>query len=137
MLENRIRRLFTALVIIQAIHSAEEYVGRLWEVLPLAEYLTGLLADNHETGFLIGNISLFIIGLGCIVIVRLSEIKNASAFIWFWIILELFNGAGHMLWSLFQLHYVPGVATAPLLFLVAFMLGRELLNLESKNGSSI
>ena len=43
---------FGALVLTQAAHSVEEYVGRLWETFLLAWILTGLVSQDQERGFL-------------------------------------------------------------------------------------
>ena len=51
----------------------------------------------------------------------------APALIWFWIIIEIINGVGHPLWALYERSYVPGVATAPFLLILAIYLARQLL----------
>jgi hypothetical protein len=43
-------------------------------------------------------------------------------FIWFWTAIELINGVGHPLWSVLQGGYTPGVATAPILLVLAVYL---------------
>ena len=90
---NHTSLLFLILIFIQALHSTEEYFGRLWENLPPARYLTGLVSKNHETGF--------------------------------WIIIEIMNGIFHPAWAIWQGGYEPGVATAPLLLIVALLLLSE------------
>ncbi|MFN8580192.1 MAG: hypothetical protein U0163_04340 [Gemmatimonadaceae bacterium] len=45
---------------------------------------------------------------------------------WFWVAIELVNGMGHPLWAIRQGGYVPGVLTAPLLLVLAVMVGRHL-----------
>jgi len=49
----------------------------------------------------------------------------ATRVIWFWVAIELVNGVGHPLWSLRQGGYAPGVATAPLLFVLALVVARQ------------
>jgi hypothetical protein len=41
--------------------------------------------------------------------------------------IETINGIGHPLWSLRQGGYTPGVATAPVLLILAINLARQLL----------
>ena len=43
-----------------------------------------------------------------------------------WTAVELINGIGHPLWSLSQGGYTPGVATAPLLFIVGLLMAGEI-----------
>jgi hypothetical protein len=45
---------------------------------------------------------------------------------WGWVVVEVVNGLGHPLGSLAQGGYTPGVATAPLLLLLAIYLGSQL-----------
>jgi len=42
-----------------------------------------------------------------------------------WVVVELINGIGHPSWSIMQGGYTPGVATAPLLFVLAVILTRR------------
>jgi len=62
-MSNKIRIAFLLLVITQALHSVEEYFGRLWEVFPSARMLSGLVSDDLKTGFVIINAGLFVFGL--------------------------------------------------------------------------
>ena len=54
-----------ALVLTQAAHSVEEYVGHLWESFPPARLVSAAISDNLETGFVIANIALVSFGLWC------------------------------------------------------------------------
>ncbi len=59
------RSTFLALVVVQALHSIEEYVFRLYEVFPPARFLSGLIYPDLETGFLIANVSFVVFGAFC------------------------------------------------------------------------
>jgi len=122
-----LRTLFGALVITQALHSIEEYVGRLWESFPPAEFLTGLVSSNHERGFLIINVSLVAFGSWCWLWPVRRGWPSARSFIWFWVVIETINGVGHPLWSFMQRGYTPGALTAPLLLVLAIALARKLI----------
>lgn len=56
---------FGALVLAQAAHSLEEYMGRLWESFPPARFLTGLISQDLEQGFVVINVSLVAFGVWC------------------------------------------------------------------------
>lgn len=114
--------LFLILVFIQAAHSIEEYIGRLWENLPPATYVTGLISKNHETGFLIINIGMFALGLLLWAFVVHPNKPAAGFVLWIWIVIEVINGIGHPVWAIMQGGYEPGVVTAPFLLIVALML---------------
>ena len=54
---TRFQATFGALILAQAAHSVEEYVGRLWESFPPARFLTGLVSQDLERGFVVINVS--------------------------------------------------------------------------------
>lgn len=130
----RLRNSFLLLVLVQGIHSVEEYFGQLWEVLVPAAYLTGLVADDHETGFLVLNSAFLVLGLLIWYFIIRKDHPAAPVFLWFWAILEFLNGLAHPLLSIVRKSIVPGLFSAFfLLFISAYML--SLLIKEQKTSS--
>jgi hypothetical protein len=125
-LTPRITSTFGALVAVQAAHSIEEYVGRLWESFPPAAFVTGLVSTDREVGFLILNIAIVALGVWCLLWPVRGNWPSAHAILWTWVLIETINGVGHMVWSLVQGSYTPGVLTAPILLLVALYLAMQL-----------
>ena len=119
---KRASNLFLFLVFLQAMHSIEEYTGKLWDNFPPATFLCGLISDDLETGFLIANIGIFVIGIACWFFIVHKRSPLSQRVIWIWIIIELINGVGHPIWSLMQQSYTPGVITAPILLITAILL---------------
>jgi len=117
---------FITLVGIQAAHSVEECVGRLYEVFPPARFVSGLLSDDLQHGFIIGNIALVSFGLCCFVWPIRRRWRSAVTIAWLWVTIELVNGVVHPLWSLREMSYTPGVATSPLLLVAALYLALQL-----------
>jgi hypothetical protein len=117
-----VQRTFLAIVLMQAVHFIEEYRGRLWEVLPPARAVSGLVSSNLEQGFVIFNASLLAFGMWCFVWPVRGQWRSAPILVWIWIAIELVNGIGHPAWSVMQRGYTPGVATAPVLLVLAMML---------------
>jgi hypothetical protein len=113
------------LVLAQAAHSIEEYVGRLWESFPPARFLTGLISTDPKRGFLLINATLVAFGAWCFFWPVRRDWPSAAYFAAFWIVIQLINGVGHPLWSVRQGGYTPGVATAPLLFVLAIYLATQ------------
>jgi hypothetical protein len=130
-MNNRISITFLILVLLQGVHSIEEYFGRLWEVLPPARFLSSLVSGNPAKGFLIINIGLFIFGLWCWVLPIQRNYLFAPGLIWVWIVIEMINGIGHPFLILYERAYVPGIVTVPILLIVAIYLARELLHINS------
>ena len=117
-MKGRTSSTFILLVLAQGLHSIEEYVGRLWEVFLPAQFVSGLVSDNLEAGFLTLNIGLFVFGLICWLVLN----RFTTAFIWFWIILETVNGISHIFFALLRMAYFPGLITAPILLILAIKL---------------
>ncbi|HEX6435193.1 MAG TPA: HXXEE domain-containing protein [Gemmatimonadales bacterium] len=117
---------FGALLLAQCAHSVEEYVGRLWESFPPARFVSGLLSEDLERGFLVANVSLVAFGLWCWLWPVRRGWQAAFPLAWAWVTLEAINGVGHLLWTLRQGRYTPGMGTAPVLLILAIYLARQL-----------
>lgn len=62
---TRLETNFLALVALQAAHSIEEYLGRLWMVFSPAAFVTGLVSEDRQRGFILINVALLGFGLWC------------------------------------------------------------------------
>ena len=127
---GRTQATFGALIVVQAAHSVEECVGHLWESFPPARFTAGLFGPDLERNFVTLNILLVTFGAWCFFWPVRRHWPSAAAFAWGWTVIELINGVGHSGWTLRQGGYTPGVATAPVLFMLAVYLARQLLARE-------
>ena len=123
---TRFQATFLTLMVVQLAHSAEEYLGRLYEVFPPARLVSGMISQDLERGFLTFNVALVLFGFWCFLWPVRRGWPSAMALAWLWVAIELLNGIGHPLWSLRQRGYTPGVATAVILLIVALYLIRQL-----------
>jgi len=123
---TRLQATFLALVAAQAAHSVEEYSGRLYESFAPARFVSGLISQDLQRGFLIGNVTLVTFGLWCFFWPIRRHWPSAIGVMTFWVAVELINGLGHPLWTLVQGHYTPGVATAPILLILSAYLAWQL-----------
>jgi uncharacterized protein with HXXEE motif len=114
------------LLLAQAAHSIEEYAGRLWESFPPARLVSGLVSSDLERGFVIANLVLVTFGLACWLWPVRRGWSSAATIAWGWVVLESVNAIGHPVWTLRQGGYTPGVATAPLLGVLAYRLAKRL-----------
>jgi hypothetical protein len=119
---------FAALVVAQAAHSLEEYAGHLYEVFAPARFVSGLISDDLQRGFVILNLSLVAFGTWCFLWPVRRGWRAAPLLCWIWVGIELVNGVGHPLWSLREGAYTPGVASAPVLLVLALSLAIQLCN---------
>ena len=123
---SRLQITFGILIVVQVIHSVEEFVGQLWEWFPPATFLTGLVSSNGETGFLVINAALIAFGIWCFQWPVRRGWSSAVPLVWTWIVIEVINGLGHLLWTFLQGGYTPGVATAPILLGLSIYLAVQL-----------
>jgi hypothetical protein len=133
-LNKHIRINFLLIALVQGLHSIEESIGKLWDVYPPATFLSGLVSSDLKMGFIIINVGLFIV----LLLTWLATFtKNYSVlpFLWFWSIMELINGVGHSVWAIIEGSYVPGLATAPILLILALNMIRLLTKPVYKNAS--
>ena len=131
LVDKKLSATFFLLVIFQGLHSIEEYFGKLWDVFPPARFLTSLISNNLEIGFLIINIAFFIFGIWCWLFPLRKGYASAAGFIWLWVIIEMINGIGHPLWALFEGRYEPGVITALPLLVLSIYSGKRLVNFNN------
>jgi len=120
--------LFLLLIVSQALHSIEEYVNRLWEVLAPARFVSGLFNADLPVGFGIANTAIVVFGLWCYFGPVRRQWRSANGIMWFWALLELANGIGHSLFALGVGGYFPGLYTVPVLLFFATILLLRLLN---------
>ena len=129
---QRLDASFIALLGVQAGHSVEEYLGRMYELFPPARLVSGLVSHDLRLGFVIANVALLTIFLWCFIWPIRRRWRSAVTIGWFWVTIELVNGVVHPLWSLRELSYTPGVATAPMLFVLALYLARQLRSEQTR-----
>ena len=127
-----IRSLFLALVIVQAMHSTEEYVFRLYDTFPPTRFLLGLLSTNPQQSFLVLNVCFVLFGMWCYFWPIRRNWHSAIPIAWLWVCIEIANGVLHPTWSIMQRDYTPGVATAILLLPMALFLAFQLIKQSRK-----
>ena len=121
-----IATLFLALILAQTAHSVEEYAFRLYDVLAPARYVSGLFGLDRPVGFAIVNAALVLFGLWCWQARIRPGHGSARGFAWFWALLEIANGCGHVVLAGLAGGYFPGLATAPLLLVLGAWLALSL-----------
>ena len=88
--------------------------------------MSALVSSDLERGFVILNVALVTFGLWCFAGPVRGQRPSAIPLTWFWIVIELINGVRHLIWTVAENRYTPGVATAPFLVLLALYLARQL-----------
>ena len=126
-MERQSQLAFLLLILVQAAHSIEEYVTRLYDVFAPARFISGLISTNLPVGFLVANVALVAFGFWCWLVPVRSRWPSARAVAWGWAVVELGNGLGHTTMALARGGYFPGVLTAPFLIVGAIWLATRLI----------
>ena len=121
---TRFQAAFGALVPAQAVHSVEEYVGRLWESFPPARFLTGLIGKTSSADSWSSRCRWWHSGSGAFSDPCVWDRRPPLP--WVWVAMDVINGIGHSRWTLRQGGYTPGVATAPVLLALTVYLALQL-----------
>jgi hypothetical protein len=123
---GQVRATFAVLVLAQAAHSTEEYLGRLWDALLPARVVSLAFSSNPQRGFLIVNAVIVAFGVWCVLWPVRRDWRAARPLLWGWVVVEVANGVLHPVIALVMRRYVAGVITAPLLLVVALRLAHLL-----------
>ena len=126
-MEPRTRTAFLALILVQAAHSAEEYTFALYEVFAPARYASEFVSSNPALGFAILNAAIVAFGAWCYLARVGPGCASAPRWMWPWVLVSLGNGVVHSAIALLRGGYFPGIATAPILFVLAAFIAIRLL----------
>ena len=129
-MDSRSRLAFLILILVQALHSVEEYVFKLYDVFGPARFVSSLVSDDLQTGFAVANIALVALGFWCYLARVRPAHASARMWAWPWVVVEGANGIVHSVMALARGEYFPGVMTAPLLLATSLYLGTRLLRAE-------
>ncbi len=109
---SSVKSAFLALIVLQALHSIEEYTFRLYEVFSPARFASGLVSNDLRLGFVILNIAIVTFGAWCYLWPVRRAWRVGRPLAWLWVAVESINGIVHPAWSMVQRAYTPGVITA-------------------------
>lgn len=127
-MSGRIPTAFLLLVILQAIHSAEEFAFRFYETFPPMRSLYRDAPALAEPAFAISNAILFCAGLACFYYWVRPARERARTVVRVWVILESANVIAHLVWAVIIGGYNPGLATAvlfvPVLIYLSYLMQR-------------
>jgi Protein of unknown function with HXXEE motif len=113
---------FLGLVLLQALHSVEEYAFKFLDAFPPARFLNRIWPGITRPGFILFNAALVLFGLWCFFRRVEPAAPTARAWAWLWVTIELYNGLAHLIWAVAVRGYNPGLASAPLLLALAIYL---------------
>src|SRR2546423_15685569 len=98
-MNRKIQSAFLLLVIVQAIHSVEEFIFRFYERFPPMTFIYQNAPQLARPAFAISNALLILIGLICFYYWVQPARKGATAVVRIWIIIESLNVVAHIVWA--------------------------------------
>ena len=111
------RHLYPGLVVAQFLHGFEDYVAGFHDAFPIYSLAPEFFVLLH-------------VGLTLLLAAMVPSVAHgrpwALKLATFWAIVEILNGAGHIMIAVFEWQYYPGLWTAPLLLIFGAALGRSL-----------
>jgi len=110
-MNSNLRAMFLLLVILQAIHSVEEFIFKLYERFPPMRFLFQNALHLAKPAFAISNALLVLIGLVCFYYWVQPARKGATVVVWIWITIESLNVVAHIVWAALIGGYNPGLVT--------------------------
>ncbi|MEA3041558.1 MAG: hypothetical protein QOC65_1047 [Sphingomonadales bacterium] len=131
-MDVRSRWTFLALIVTQAAHSVEEYLFRLYDLLPPARAVSEAVALDRAAGFAVANALLVGFGLFCWLVWVRPARRPAWAVAFAWALIETLNGLGHFALTYAAGGYFPGLYTAPLLLILGLWLLAQLVRTPSR-----
>ena len=123
-MNRRIHIAFSLLLLVQAGHSLEEFLFRLFDALAPARFVSGLFGIAPALGFALANSLLVGFGLWCLAVPIGRGWPSAPLFVRGWALVEMANGCAHLALAWAAGGYFPGLYTAPLLLAAAWWLMR-------------
>ena len=110
-MSRNIRGGFFLLVMLQALHSFEEFLFNFYERFPPMRFAYQNRAQLAKPAFVIFNLLLISIGLICFCCWVWPQRKGAILVVWIWIIMESLNVVAHVVWAALIGAYNPGLVT--------------------------
>jgi hypothetical protein len=130
-MNGNISAVFLLLIILQAIHAAEEFIFRFYERFPPMRFLYQNAPNLAKPAFAIFNALLVLMGMVCFYYWVQPARKGARVVVWVWIVIESLNVVAHLVWAVLIGAYNPGLVTAVLFVPVLIYLSYSMRRISS------
>ena len=122
-MSKKIRAAFLVLIVLQALHSTEEFIFKFYEVFPPMALLYRDAPHLAAPAFIIFNVLLVAAGLACLSSWVRPAGRGARTVVWAWVGVEAFNAVAHSAWAVLIWGYNPGLVTGLMFVPVVAYLG--------------
>src|SRR4051812_36812405 len=127
-MSKKIRAAFLMLIVLQALHSTEEFIFKFYDVFPPMVVLYRDHRQLARPAFVVFNVLLFSVGLICLCYWVSPGRRGARTVVWVWVGGETLNVVAHSAWAILIAGYNPGLVTGimfvPLLIYISYQLRR-------------
>ncbi|MFN2415611.1 MAG: HXXEE domain-containing protein [Pyrinomonadaceae bacterium] len=103
---------FLVLILLQVLHSVEEFTFKFYEVFPPMALLYRGAPRLAGPAFIISNSLLITVGLVCFFHWVAPGRPGARVVIWLWVGAEVLNAMAHSVWAIMVGGYNPGLVTS-------------------------
>ena len=110
-MNNRIQVAFLLLIVLQTLHSIEEFIFRFYEVFPPMVSVYRNAPHLARPAFILANSILVLVGFVCLFCWVWPGKRGAKTVVWVWIGVESFNLIAHCVWAVLIRAYNPGLVT--------------------------
>jgi hypothetical protein len=110
-MNNRIRIAFSFLIVLQALHSIEEFVFKFYERFPPMVFLYRNAPSLASPAFIVFNSILVSAGFISLFYWVWPARRGAKTVVWVWVGIETFNVVAHCVWAIVIRGYNPGLVT--------------------------
>ncbi len=119
---TKVQNWFLVLILIQAVHSFEEYIFEFYRAFPPAQILNAIYPGSAKPAFILFNFLLIAFGLISYWLWVSPNRPGTRFILWIWIAIGIYNGLTHLVWGFFIDDYNPGLLTIVPLLIVALYL---------------
>ena len=127
-MNNKIRAAFLILILLQALHSTEEFTFKFYDVFPPMVRLYRDAPQLAKPAFVVFNVLLLLTGLICLFVWVWPGRRGARTVVWIWVGGETFNALAHSAWAILAGRYNPGLLTGigfvPVVLYISYQLKR-------------
>ena len=110
-MNNRLRIAFLLLIVLQLLHSLEEFVFKFYEQFPPMVFVYRNSPGMARTAFILFNSILFLAALASLLYWVWPARRGTITVVWVWVGAETLNVIAHCVWAVLIRGYNPGLVT--------------------------
>ena len=110
-MNHKIQLAFLVLIVLQALHSTEEFIFKFYEVFPPMVSIYRDAPRLAQPAFILFNSILVLAGFLCLFRWVWPARRGAKTVVWIWVGVETFNVIAHCVWAILIWGYNPGLVT--------------------------